>query len=94
MKTSARPWTPIPIGLWRRFDFLSEDEGEPLEEVDDAFLAAQVAAAQAVPDPDEEDDPEIIAEQTILFDVGDGQDVELGNLSMVQLFITSVPGGP
>ena len=48
-------------------------------------LAAQVAAAQAAPDPDEENDPEIFAEQTILFDVGDGQDVELGNLSMVQL---------
>ena len=64
---------------------MSEDEAEPLEEVDDAALAVQVAAAQAAPDPDEEDDPEIIAEQTILFDVGDGQDVELGNLRMVQL---------
>ena len=57
---------------------MSEDEAEPLEEVDDAFLAAQVAAAQAAPAPDEEDDPKIIAEQTILSDVGDGQDVELG----------------
>ena len=62
----------------------SEDEDEPLEEVDDAVLDDQVAAAQAAPDPEEED-PVIFAEQTILFDIGNGQDVELEELSMEQL---------
>jgi len=62
----------------------SEDEDGPLEEVTDATLAAEVAAAQAAPG-EEDDQPVIFAEQTILFDAGDGQDVELGQLSVPQL---------
>ena len=62
----------------------SKEKAELLEETGNAALDAEVAAAQVDLDPEEED-PMIFAKQTILFDVGNGQDVELDGLSVVQL---------